>query len=376
MIARSAAPWLLLVALAAAPQAQAPDPARVDAAVRKGLGTIKAAGENTLNAHQAPELALLAMAHAGVRENDPEFNALLKSMLVRPLQATYRVALQAMVLEEVERVKYQDRIRQCAQFLVDTQSSNGQWSYAHEKIPIPAGDGDTPTVEDPAARPVDYDKVVVFQDPDSGGKPTVRRKITVKRTRTDTLAAGDNSNSQYAALGLRACHDAGILIPKETVEKASKWWRECQIQEPGSPTGPASRGWGYMGRSGSAYGSMSAGAVGALAILMHIEGKDWRQDASLNAGVRWLADHFSVTENPGRGKGVDYYYLYGLERAGMLYGTTKFGKNDWYAEGAATLLQAQAPDGSWGSPVNTSFAILFLKKATRALVSTSDARAR
>ena len=50
-------------------------------------------------------------------------------------------------------------------------------------------------------------------------KPKVVRKIPVRRTR-DGIAGGDNSNSQYAALGLRACAEAGILIPKEVFTQA------------------------------------------------------------------------------------------------------------------------------------------------------------
>src|SRR5207253_5077169 len=41
-------------------------------------------------------------------------------------------------------------------------------------------------------------------------------------------SSGDNSNTQYAALGMRACHDAGIIIPAAVTEKATAWYRQCQ----------------------------------------------------------------------------------------------------------------------------------------------------
>jgi len=72
---------------------------------------------------------------------------------------------------------------------------------------------------------------------------------------------------------------------------------------------------------------------------------------------------------------MHYYYLYGLERAGILYGTETFGSHEWYPEGAEFLLANQRADGAWISKDNayanavwdTCFAILFLRRATRPL---------
>jgi hypothetical protein len=103
---------------------------------------------------------------------------------------------------------------------------------------------------------------------------------------------------------------------------------------------------------------------------------DWNRDKVLRKGGEWLAAHFSVEENPVRGSRHHYYYLYALERAGMLYGTEKFGGHAWYALGARYLLGAQERDGSWGGTVDTCFAILFLRRATRPLVATKSAFAK
>ena len=61
------------------------------------------------------------------------------------------------------------------------------------------------------------------------------------------------------------------------------------------------------------------------------------------------------------------YYLYGLERIGMLYGTDRIGSHDWYDEGAAWLIKHQADNGSWRNVPDTCFAILFLRRATAPL---------
>ena len=62
------------------------------------------------------------------------------------------------------------------------------------------------------------------------------------------------------------------------------------------------------------------------------------------------------------------YYMYALERAGMLYGTEMMGTHKWYPEGAKVLIETQGADGTGATArSDTCFAILFLKRATRAL---------
>src|SRR5688572_20652515 len=83
--------------------------------------------------HQTPapsdELVLWAFVNAGVPKEDPLFDKLLQKVLSTKLQRTYSVSLQAMVLERLDAAKYRGRIADCAQFLVDNQCINGQWSY-------------------------------------------------------------------------------------------------------------------------------------------------------------------------------------------------------------------------------------------------------
>jgi hypothetical protein len=84
-----------------------------------------------------------------------------------------------------------------------------------------------------------------------------------------------------------------------------------------------------------------------------------------------LGENFVPGQNPKGKKNVDkwnYYFLYGVERAGMLYDTKLIGSHDWYTEGALWLLEAQGAEGSWDDSLfDTCFAILFLKRATRPL---------
>lgn len=328
----------------------------VEDAVAKGITYLKGAPSP---AHEdsfpnSDELILWTFVHAGVPRSDSVYQKYWKRVTEGPLERTYKVALQAMILEEVDRAKHQTRIYACAQFLVDNQCRNGQWGY-----------GDPTNTPDaivaPAAGSAEPQRILVRKLRDGGG-------------------SGDNSNTQYAALGLRACHDAGIVIPKEVIGLAVRWLRACQH---GDKRGTVSgKGWDYDGTKGSRVDptlSMTAGAIGSLAIYDSILERNWKEETNLKSGALWLGNHFSV-EIPEKGEDDwwQYYALYALERAGMLYGTETFGAHDWYGEGAKALLAAQHSAGGWPSGAkdkttwNTCFAVLFLKRATRPLVASVD----
>ena len=369
------------------------DSKRVDDAIKSGVEYLKTAKSISAGFDFGPrdsdELILLTFAHAAVPETDPKVQELLQKLLEGPLASTYEVSLLAMALEELNRVKYQARIFQCAQFLVDNQCKNGQWSYGKA---TPAALG-TPTGVPPATATAAKSGAREFTAVEKKEKPKVQRKIPVTRTR-EGIAAGDNSNSQYAALGLRACHDAGILIPRETLSQARAWWVESQIgtKDTSVATGKITgvpQGWCYRGHHlnlafcknpDTAYASMTAGGVGAVAILDSLLGMDWKKDKTVLNGLAWLAKNWSWDENVGpcemggrKPKTYLLYHYYAVERMGMLLDLPKIGDNDWYREGANLLLDAQKPDGSWSMSADarplwdTCFAVLFLKRATRPL---------
>jgi hypothetical protein len=380
---RAGSAWALGVLLAALPigaQERNPAPlpprgedARIEAAIKKGVAYLRSRGGRLQNAQ---ELVLLALLHSGVKRGDPLVDDLLRSALEEPLRTTYRVALEAMILERLGETGYRRKIFQCAQFLADNQCENGQWSYGQ---PTSYPDLAMPTGSEPPMEPKTSGNPgrAVREDPGSGPWPPERPRIQVKKQR-EGPRSGDNSNSQYAALGIRACRDAGIDLSKEVLEKAARWWRESQTGVPLAPAAGGAappiepRGWSYGPPGNRPYGSMTAGGVAALTFYDHLLGVDWKKDEAVLAGVLWLRDNFSVTDNPQRGRQHHYYFLYALERAGRNYGFEKLGKHDWYHEGATLLLDAQGEDGGWGNPVDTCFALLFLRRATRPLVASVD----
>jgi hypothetical protein len=388
----------VVLALAAQDSKKAPPPvakvdeARVNVAVKRGVDALLKLSSPPAHKEipDSDELILWTLLHAGIDESLPRFQELLQKMLAAPLERTYKVALQAMVLEELDRVKYQRRIAQCGQFLLDNESKRGHWSYGEatpfvDSIPTPTPRKEPASSGGSRSKPKGGDPVSAVP---RRVKPKVVASIVLKKRR-DAPDEGDNSNSQYAALGLRACHDAGIVFPEEAIRLALKYWTEAQHLDPKSPA----HGWCYTCGSRDesahkAWAAISAGAVGALTIYHYILGEPWMKDAAVLSGLDWLAKNFSVTANTGRQdakdpQGLRYlsYYLYALERAGTLYGTERLDAHEWYAEGAKMLLDTQAADGSWffksdidNRVWDTCFAILFLRRATRPLsdVATVD----
>lgn len=191
---------------------------------------------------------------------------------------------------------------------------------------------------------------------------------------------GDHSNGQFAVLGLYEAAHVGIPVSRKTWEAAQLHWQRAQ-----QPDG----GWGYSSGASSS-GSMTAAGLAVLVMTSAMLQKDEKLDAngnpvnaqgqpsccqppesneSIERGVRWMANRFAVSRNPGGG-GWLYYYLYGLERAGRLSGRRFFGDRDWYREGARFLIRSQQQrDGFWNpggneqNPViGSSFAMLFLSK--------------
>jgi Domain of unknown function (DUF4159) len=188
----------------------------------------------------------------------------------------------------------------------------------------------------------------------------------------------DNSNSQFAVLGLREAAIAGVRIKRRTWELASEHFIDTQNGD---------GGWGYHINDPST-GSMTCSGLGCLVICDQMLGStedDLNADGTLKCcngaprinralrrGVQWLSYYFKVGVNPGHGTTWVLYYLYGIERAGRLSGQRFFGQHDWYREGANWLLEGQTRhDGSWNATMSaiesdkivaSSFALLFLSK--------------
>ncbi|HXG63321.1 MAG TPA: prenyltransferase/squalene oxidase repeat-containing protein [Planctomycetota bacterium] len=330
-----------------------PSDPKVEEAVRRAVGYLLEARvpHGPWNGPvPAEDLVLLALRQGGVPETHPRFRELLEVALSRPLERTYTVSLHAVLLRELDPAKYRERLEACAQFLVDNQCENGQWAY---------------------------------------GRPTPLAGGAIPKAAASGPGAGNNSCSLFAAMGLRACAEAGVRLPRETIVRARDWWRASRRPDRDTRFGQGRSGWCYSReeKEHHPYGSMTAGGLAALITLNHLAGDDWRKDPAVQEALRWLTYHYTVLENYGPVEDLMareilsdtpspmteyYYYLWALERAATLSGTERFGEHDWYAEGTRELLAAQRADGSWYSGVrrcnpvwDTCYGILFLTRSTR-----------
>jgi hypothetical protein len=364
------------------------DQKRVDEAIVKGcrylLGQLNSLSSFKCGHHKDSrydELALLTLLEAGWDRRDGGLQALLQRVLSLPVDRTYHVALRAMSLASLDPLRYQQHLAQCAQFLVDNQCPNGQWSYG-EPVPSLPSPGTYPTT---GKGPIP-DISTGIAEPAVGKKGAAAPKqIEIKKGRSAGPGQGDNSNSQYASLGIRACLSGLVVVPKETIALAEEWWEKKQM---------ADGGWGYDNSdgwmAGSSWGSMTAGAVGGLAIYKYYRHRvwgddvDWKNASTIAKGAAWMGKNLRFPENPGYGS-WHLYWVYAVERAGRLLETERFGSQEWYPKGAAVLLDSQQPDGSWkpetwsglpkdsfipGNISETCFAILFLRRATPRLDET------
>jgi hypothetical protein len=283
-------------------------------------------------------LALLALLNCGVSADDPlvkEKLHYLRGLKEDPPQ-TYVKALQTMVFVEVGQAEDWQRIKDNVKWLIDTRIMDNKvlkgWGYPHE--------GSTWT---------------------------------------------DNSNSQYALLGLWAGRQAGVPIDRVLWEQIKEFYERTQERD-GS--------WNYSKRFPGQPGTLpmtTAGVCGLVIASMELNpGREkinpdgtatncgvYDEIPAIQKGLGWISnprvDRLDFDLPPGA-----FYNMYGIERVGRLSGLRFLGAHDWYREGCKHLIKIQRGDGSWSGPraydqspaISTSFALLFLSKGrTPVLIS-------
>jgi hypothetical protein len=391
--------------------------ARVNAAIDRGVAWLRKTQSSTGAWPDYPmfEGATTALVYhtlrvSGVPRDDPAAKAAwaaAKRAYRQPSLTTYGAAVDLMAIaEHGERVANaaddrdvkldkDDRkwAEEIVRSLVSGQDQDGTWTY----------------------------------EADGSGAPG---RATLSTTR-------DHSNLQYALLGLKAAARCGIAIDPAVWRRTLQHLLAAQeasgpeaVRVAGPPRGPKTdagtsapvvdhaRGWCYLGQAvtpprGAAGGgndaatrlpraSMTAGGVSSLVICRsellgtrEITPKlDTDSERAIWDGIAWLAanwnppailspaDDMPAREREAMSKGLFYYELYGVERAGVLAGVEWMGGRDWYGEGAEPILAHQLQDGSWQGlnigpvvediparanayhVVNTCFSLLFLKRGT------------
>ena len=325
--------WLAIAAAGVVRAAPEPVPAeeksrsqRINAAVEKGVEWLRARqrDDGSFRGHHeggyptgVTALALLALLKSGVAPSDPAVTKGIESLRYTDFTKTYSTGLTLMVIDAMNSKEYDAWAQRGADWLVAVRNKNLKiWAY-----------------------------------PDGGP---------------------DLSNTQYAILGLQAASRRGAKIPTNVWLDVLDYLERNQRESGGIAYN--------SGRSPS--GSMTLAAIATALICMDeargdrkFEAKSKTYEATLRRAFDWFGKRFSVDANAdGDGDAMTvanlHYYLYGLERVGVLSNSKTIAGRDWYEEGSERLLSTQAGDGSWTAPgsvdaaSDTCFALLFLRRAT------------
>ena len=207
-------------------------------------------------------LITLALLTAGEKVDSPTIRKaleLLRKLGPNDLRSTYAIGLQTMVYAAAEPERDQLRI-----------AANVEWL---ERAQIKPGD------------PVSWPGSWSYSDS--------------KRSKP-----GDNSNSQYALLGLHAASEAGVPVKAEVWALARNYWEMCQRRD-GS--------WSYTPDSPVSTASMTCAGVSSLIItgMRRYQGQEFLQGESivncgkgglnrnLQAGIDWLSNRTPATVSNG-----------------------------------------------------------------------------
>jgi hypothetical protein len=318
-------------------------------------------------------LMLLTLMAAGESPRDPALVAAFAELRRREIRATYSLSLASLAVE-----------RSYAPVNERDDLLSGRLKKPAPRTP---SDEDRKLLDDWATRLL-------------GNRDNSVDNAYLSRWWYEGGAGFDNSNTQYALLGLYSVQLCGGKVSRGVWFAAAEHWlksqhpadedarllrltptTEVENQDPqkartsvaGRKVEP--RGWSYtLPGTGDAYGSMTCAGIASLSLCASAvdDGKartplQGRIDDAIRSGLAWLSRNHSVRGNPGPPdhlEGWYYYWMYSLERACELSRVGLIDGWDWYHDGAQVLLDLQHNDGHFpGTLEDTCFAVLFLKKA-------------
>jgi hypothetical protein len=415
------------LALAAALLAAAParavdkvDKEAISAAVQKGVKHLQTAAP-TFDAGPGGQVGLTALIGLTLLEcdvpiDDPSIQRAAAEVRRSAtwMDQTYSIALSILFLDRLGEPVDVALIESLTVRLLGGQSRAGAWTYSCPKLSADEQRRLTSLLERRGERGPDKGapKVEPGKRKPEDLPPEIRGQLETLRQRRsggqqDGLYAGDNSNTQFAILGLWVARRYGLPVDG-ALELAEKHFRA---------TVNADGGWGYVvaalgsGKPGLGMGGVTNGAGSTPAMtcagLLGIgfayaawnesalrtdpmgkepgkpgaaapKAQDPSKDPLVQGAFRLLGSWVDAMGYPaGKAPQINhasakfYYFLWSLERVAVAYNLEKIGHTDWYHWGAGILLTNQGPDGGWnngefrGGP-DTCFALLVLKRANLA----------
>lgn len=360
-------------------------------------------------------LAGLALLESGAGKNDESVVYITRGCRDAALhtQSTYEVALIIMLLDRLGSPADEVLIQLLTLRLLTGQTQDGSWSYTCDGLnldaveaqlikaeharesrlttpeksgggkdkPKPREDlieGSKPPQKEPPPEPKEAPK-----EKKGGLNPALAKIINLPRPGGGPNpgrngGSGDHSNTQFATMGLW-CGRRHSVDVNDALTKLDNHYRQCQ---------QADNGWGYTAASGNnSSPAMTCAGLMGLAIGFGAknlkEGADRQpklenpealgKDPKVMSGLKYVGDFIAAAGGDANELSRNLYFMWSLERVGMVYGLNTIGRVDWYDWGASILLRTQNRDGSWISNSHsatmdnaTSFALLFLSRANLA----------
>ena len=292
-------------------------------------------------------LCTIALIENGVSPTDPVVQRGYEFVKkgTTSLKNTYDLALVTVMLTRIGDRRDRPQIKTLAARLIAGQMDSGGWHYT------------CPGQE------LDAEKALR----DAGSLPKPKEGF------------GDNSCTQFAVLGLWVASRAGVNIEKP-LAKVSKRFNKTQLDD---------GGWSYVMDSknpNASSPSMTGAGLFCLAVAEATQireaiksgkrtetpdgpasGKSLLESKNFSRGLKRTGEFVR-----GVGPGSPRYFLWSIERIGVLLGLEQMGEVDWYQRGADSLLQTQREDGGWPSAhadadkdglADSCLALLFLRKA-------------
>lgn len=388
---------------------------KIDASTRRGVQFLRQAIKSNgtwkedTDIHSTGYAALpgLAMLECGVSAKEPVLQqaAVFVRAQAPRLKETYDIGTAILFLDRLGDPSDKKLIRNLAVRLMAGQTVGGGWTYecpiltddeqlkllaflnSHKpeiKLLIPLqgmildpnpmkkdpARGDEPSKPGKKTKPKEVEKAAQDVLPPRLRKlPIVAQQI--KKLGYLESSADDNSNTHFALLGLWAARRHGASV-ELSLGLAAERFHKTQAKD---------GGWGYVVRSppkntmtcvglmGLAMGHGSAAELFAEAAAKNkTPVKSLARDPAIHEALKALGQYLDgEQELRGLETRIDLYYLWSLERVGMLYRQKEFGKKDWFVYGAQLILERQQNDGRWqvhyDSPIDTAFALLFLNRS-------------
>ena len=302
--------------------------------MEKGKGNWELDAESNIRKGGWTSLAMLSLLNCGVPPEDEMMKRGLEYLRGIPPAQTYTVGLQTMVYCLAKQPQDRDRIQRNVDWLKSAKLKDG-WSYGER-----------------------------------------------------AFGSADNSNTQYALLGLHEAFVAGANVDRKILEEVRSYFIKTQVPKDG--------GWTYRGGGLTTMTMTTAGLSNLLITGADLEvGRQklrddgvaelcgiYEENKAVADALRWVGNNFPAKLTVERARAAfqhPYYGLYGIERVGRLTGNRFIGGHDWYRLGCEFFVETQKADGRWDGEgrqfdhwpvVATSFSLLFLSKGRTPVLMT------